>query len=78
MPTPVTQTLYRCEHCGKVYPTEKGTIDCEMSHDLIVIKLERRQLKAITSFAITGNPDYITPDIVEILQRYNKIVGGKL
>jgi len=65
-----------CDYCGVIYPTMANAERCEVDHDLITIRVTRADLKALISFMISGNPDYISGrDIVKTLMHYNKLRG---
>ena len=65
-----------CDYCGQIYDTIVEAEHCEVSHDLITIRVTRSDLKALMAFMVSGNPDYITGrQIVGTLMKYNKLRG---
>jgi hypothetical protein len=65
-----------CDYCGRIYPTMDQASQCEVDHDLVTIRVTRSDLKAIISFMVSGNPDYISGrDIVQTLMKHNKLRG---
>lgn len=76
MPKAVFSEEFVCEYCGQVFSTMTEAENCETSHDLITIRVTRSDLKALISFMVSGNPDYISGrDIVETLMKYNRLRG---
>ena len=76
MPIAKYKELFECEYCKKMHPTLDEAVQCEVSHDLITIRVSRSDLKALIAFMISGNPDYISGrDIVKTLMKFNRLSG---
>lgn len=75
MPRPEIRKVHICEYCGKEYETSQAAERCERDHDIVLVKIPRIALRKLISYTVSGDPRYLTRDVVEILQKYNKLKG---
>ena len=70
MPTPKFTESFICNHCKTSYSTMEKATECENSHDVVYVPIQRSDLKRLLSFITTGNPGYITPTLIQTLLKY--------
>lgn len=75
MPTPQSNTLYKCDICNKSFPKLELAVKCESGHDMITISLLVSDLRRLAAILVTYDPQYATETLVATIQKYNKIKG---
>lgn len=75
MPSTKFTESFVCDFCGVVYPTMEKATECENSHDVVYVPLQRSDLKRLLSFITTGNPDWISSSLIKTLQKYKGLRG---
>lgn len=75
MPIPQTNTLYRCDICGKTYKNFELAAQCESGHDIIVVPFLASDLRRLAAILVTYDPNYATETLVATVQKYNRIKG---
>jgi hypothetical protein len=64
---------YACKHCGKLYLSLASARDCESSHDIVYVPIQRQDLKRLLIYLQTGNPEILSQSLLVTLSRYNGI-----
>ncbi len=64
---------YICNVCNKSYKTIDEARNCELGHDIVLLPIERSDLKRLILFIRTGEGNILTSTLVELLEKYNKL-----
>lgn len=67
------KNLYQCKTCERTYKSLDAARDCESSHDIIYVPIERQDLKRLLIFIQTGNAEILTQNLLRALFKYNGI-----
>ncbi len=62
---------YQCKFCSKTYDSLAEARDCESSHDIVYVPIERQDLKRLLIFLQTGNPEILSLTLLNTLSRYS-------
>ncbi len=62
---------YQCKHCGRTYDTLGDAKNCETSHDIVYVPIERQDLKRLLIFLQTGDSSILSMTLLRTLSRYN-------
>ena len=66
----MAELKYQCFYCRRYYTNHVERDNCVISHDLIYVPMSRNSLNRLLNFIISGNKDYLTPEVTEQLFRY--------
>ncbi len=75
MPKPQLTERYLCDVCNKSHKSMESALDCEGSHDTVIIKIMRSDLAALNAFLVSGNPVYVTATLSKTVRKYHKLRG---
>ena len=71
MPRIITATnTYACKHCETVYGNINDARDCEKSHDIVYVPLQRGDLKRLVLFLNTGEVQVLTDSLLDTINTY--------
>lgn len=75
MPLPQSNTVYKCDVCGKIYQKMELATECEEGHDVVMVPIMRSDLNRLAAILVTYDPQYATETLVATIQKYNRIRG---
>lgn len=62
-----------CMVCNRLFSERAEATLCEEGHKIIYVPFERKDLRRLIDFVVTGNPDYLTEHLINTLMQYNRI-----
>lgn len=73
MPKVIDNKTYICNICGKPYPLADLARKCESGHDIVLVPIEREDLKRLVLFINTGEQKLLTPSLLQLLRKYSSL-----
>ena len=70
---------YKCSVCGKRFKnknaekTERMALECEQTHDVVYVPLQRSDLQALLAFIVSKNESFLTPGLMATLRSYRSL-----
>jgi hypothetical protein len=66
------KTGYRCSICDKVYPRDTLALNCEQSHDTILVPFIREDLYKLLQFLLVRDDALLSESLMKTLRRYSR------